>query len=184
MMKKMKSDRVTLRYSKIGNINDLKISVFTYASFAGSYLIFLSTGFKLNRETPCCPLSWQSIKIKRKVTSTREAETLAVREGLEEALVILSKMTGILNKKKEQIKIEAFVDNDDTYKAIYSTKQTVKGRMMIDMGVIKDLVESKEVEQISWISKDYQLADSLTKQGASTKDLLWTLNEGRIPKFK
>ena len=192
MMKKILADRITLTYQRIGAIKDLKITVFTDASFAnlpdkvssaGSYITFLTNGYSADRASPCCPISWQSFKIKRKVSNTMEAETLALKEGLEEAIIIQNKVTEILNIPAKTIKIEAFIDNDDCYKAIYSSKQMVKGRIAIDMGSIKDMVEKKEVEHIAWIQKEYQLADSLTKHGASTRTLRTTLNTGRFPEF-
>ena len=193
MFRKMKFDRVKLIYQKVGRIQDIKITLFTDASFgnlpdgmssAGGHIIFLSTGYEPGVPSPCCPITWLSGKLKRKVTNTMEAETLALREGLEEAIVVQSKMAEMLNCAPKNIRIEAFTDNDDCHKAIYSSKQMLKGRMLIDMGVIKDMVDTREVESVQWIDKNYQLADALTKTGASTKSLLYVLNTGHFPDWK
>ena len=90
-------------------------------------------------------------------------------------------ITEILNKSPQFIKIEAFIDNKDAYEAIYSTKQILSGRLRIDIGAIKEMVDNKEIESVSWIPASHQLADCLTKRGASTKTLLETLNTGMFP---
>ena len=192
MIKKMRAERITLVYQKLGNPKDLKLTVFTDASFAnlpdklssaGGYIVLLTTGFKPGQNTPCCPLSWQSCKVKRKVTNTMEAETLTLREGMEEAIILQNKYAELINVPLKNIRIEAFTDNDDCWKAIYSSKQLLKGRIAIDMGAIKDMVEKKEVEHVQWLSKDHQLADSLTKRDANTKSLFTTLVTGRFPRY-
>lgn len=192
MLRKFKAQRVTLNYYKIGEIRDVKITLFTDASYAnlpdgmssaGGYVIFLSTGFQPGVPSPCVPITWQSWKLKRKVTSTMEAETLALREGLEETLVIQGKICEMINCRPQSIKIEAYIDNEDSQQAIYSTKQKLKGRILIDMGIIKDMVEMQEIEHVYWIDKKYQLADSLTKTGAPTGPLIETLNTGLFPKM-
>jgi len=59
----------------------------------------------------------------------------------------------------------------------------MKGRLRIDIGTIKEMVENKEIKSVSWIPAKYQLADCLTKRGASTRTLLDTINNGRFPSF-
>ena len=87
-----------------------------------------------------------------------EAETLALREGLEEAVVVQYKIAEMLRIPRLKIKMEVFIDNDDLQQAIYSTKQILKGRLLIDLGIIKDMVECREVDSVRWISKDYLTA--------------------------
>ena len=40
-------------------------------------------------------------------------------------------------------KIEAFIDNNDAYEAVYSLKQEMKGRLRIDIACIKEMVAEK-----------------------------------------
>ena len=117
------------------------------------------------------------------MSSTLEAETLSLKDALEAAVVIQNKLAEMLNIKTENIRIEAFVDNNDAVQAIYSTKQMIKGRLAIDMGEIKDMIERGEVDSVRWIPKNVQFADSLTKHGASTRTLMYTLNKGYFPRY-
>ena len=184
MFLKFHQDKVDLRFKKLGDLKDIKLSVFSDASYANlpdgessgmGYLIFLTIGYQPGRDSPCCLLSWASCKLRRKVTSTLAAETLSLLAALEQAIVICNQIEEVIDRKP---KIEAFIDNNDTYEAVYSLKQEMKGRLRIDIGCIKEMVAEKEVESVTWIPASLQLADCLTKRGASTKALVRTLNKG------
>ena len=190
MFLKLKQDSVIIKYKQLGRIDELKLSVFSDASYGNlpdgessgmGFLIFLSTGFTPGNISPCSLLSWTACKVQRKVSSTCAAETLSLLAALEQAIVIRHQISEILNKNPKAIKIEAFIDNNDAYEAIYSTKQMMKGRLRIDIGAIKEMIENKEVEAVAWIPAKYQLADCLTKRGASTRSLLQTINTGMFP---
>ena len=128
----------------------------------------------------CQTLSWKSCKVKRVVSSTYDAETIALELGLEEAIIIkdqLIKMTGL---SQELILIEAFVDCKDTYEAIIANKQFPKGSRLaaLEIAKIKEMLETEKVYRISWIDTTQQLADILTKRGVAADPLLRTLNTG------
>ena len=184
MFLKLHQDKVTFRFKKLGKLKEIKLSVFSDASYANlpdgessgmGYLVFLSTGYQPGISSPCSLLSWASCKLRRKVTSTLAAETLSLLAALEQAIIICHQIEEIIDMKP---KIEAFIDNNDACEAIHSLKQEMKGRLRIDIGCIKEMVAEKEVESITWVPASQQLADCLTKRGASTKALVRTLNKG------
>ena len=166
------------------------LTVFADASLKGlpdktssslGYLIFLSNGFEPGRRSKCCILTWKSLKIKRTVVSTFEAECLAVAEALEEALVLKDQIMKITGVPKDMLLIECFCDCNDAVAAFYSSKQNQRGgRVQIDSAKIREMLERKEVENIQWISTDLQLADVLTKRGVAKSPLLNTLEEGKF----
>ena len=149
---------------------------------AMGYLIFLSEGFNPGRKSKCCILSWKSRKVKRVVTSTYDAETIALELGLEESIIIkdqLMKMTGL---SAELILIEAYIDCRDTYEAVVSNKQFPKGSRLasLEIAKIKEMLERESVHRISWIDTTQQLADILTKKGVAADPLVQTLNKGYL----
>ena len=154
--------------------------VFTDASLANlpdgvssslGVVIFITDGVK------SCPLSWHANKIKRVVRSTLAAETLALLEGLEEALYLRS-VLGEFNVGK-LIPIIGYVDNKSLVEALYSTKLVNDKRLRIDLGAIKEML-NKEVEQIKWLPGSSQLANCLTKRGASGERLLTVFRTGQL----
>ena len=149
MFLKFHQDKVTLRFKELGNLKDMKLSVFSDASHANlpdgkssgmGFLIFLSTGYQPGRDSPCSLLSWASSKLRRKVTSTLAAETFSLLAALEQAIVNCNQNGEVIDRKP---KIEAFIDNNDAYEAVYSLKQEMKGRLQIDIACIKEMVAEK-----------------------------------------
>ena len=154
--------------------------VFTDASLANlsdgvssslGIVIFVTDG---NRSSP---LAWHANKIKRVVRSTLAAESLALLEGLEEALYLRSVLMEI--HISTTIPIVGFVDNKSLVEAIYSTKLVNDKRLRIDIGAIKEMLKS-DIEQVKWLPGSSQLANCLTKRGASGEQLLTVFRTGRL----
>ena len=163
---------VEIKYSKLEH-DIWYLTVFSDASLRGlsgkvnsamGYLIFLSDGYNPNKNSKCCILTWKSCKVKRVVTSTFDAETIALELGLEEAIVIKDQLIKMTNLDERLIKIEAFVDCRDTYEAVISHKQFPKGSRLASLEVakLKEMLETGQVDRISWLDSEHQLADVLT----------------------
>ena len=89
---------------------------------------------------------------------------------------LLLDMTGM---EDSMILIEAFVDNQDTLRAIEETKTFYKGkRIGLEVAKIKEMLDTREVFSIQWIDKNYQLADGLTKDSASRTPILEAIQKG------
>ena len=80
--------------------------------------------------------------------------------------------------EKEAIPIHCVVDNKSLIECIYSTKTITEKRLKIDICVIREMIERGEIKSVVWRESQLQLADCLTKTGASSNKLLMTL-EGR-----
>ena len=88
MPKRIKTDLV---YPRLGSFNQFQHKLFSDASWenlpdkvssARGHLVFLSTGENV------CPLSFISNKVRRKVSSTLSAETLALNDPLDDAVYL------------------------------------------------------------------------------------------------
>ena len=180
------SRSVEIRYRKLEG-DRWFLTVFSDASLRGlsgkvhsamGYLIFLSEGYTPNRSSNCCVLTWISCKVKRVVTSTYDAETISLELGLEEAIVIKEQLIKLTGFEEDLIKVEAYVDCRDTYEAIMSNKQFPKGSRLasIEIAKIKEMLEKKQIHQVSWIDTAHQMADILTKRGVGSETLVNTIN--------
>ena len=188
----IKSRNVEIRYGKLEG-DTWYITVFSDASLRGllgkvhsamGYLIFLSDGYVPNESSKCCILAWKSWKVKRVVTSTYDAETISLELGLEEAIVVKDQLVKMTGFDKNLINIEAFVDCKDTYEAIISNKKFPKGSRLASLEVakIKEMLEMKQIQRISWVDTSHQMADVLTKRGVGVETLVNTINSGRFYK--
>ena len=116
-------------------------------------------------------------KIRRIVKSTLAAETLSMVDGLDMALFVEHMLTEITKRK---VPIECFIDNKSLFDNIHSTKLVDEKRLRIDIASIKQMKERHEISSVRWITSDKQLANCLTKRGASTKELLSVLENGKF----
>ena len=157
---------------RMEKIEECHIECFSDASFANlrgygsqcGVVIFISDGNGRR-----CPVFWQSKKIRRVVKSTLSAETLALLDGAESA-VYLSKILREISGCGD-LKIRCFVDNKSLVDALYSCRNIEDRRLRIDMAVLRDMLEKKDITEVAWIHTSQQLADCLTKKGASTERL-------------
>ena len=182
------SRSVEINYNKLSS-DKWTITVFSDVSLRGlpgkvhsamGYLILLSEGYTPNVSSRCCVLSWKACKIKRIVTSTYDAETIALELGLEEAIVIKDQILKMTCFSENLIEIEGFVNCKDTYEAIISNKQFPKGSCLasLEIAKIKEMVEKKQIQRVNWVDTSHQLADILTKRGVVSEPIIKTLNNG------
>ena len=95
-----------------------------------------------------CPLSWRAGKIWRVVKSSLAAETLALQEGVEEAIYIQKLLTEMYPSCS--FPIHAFVDNKSLVGAFGSTRFVDDHRLRITIGALKETLQS-EVRSVSLI---------------------------------
>ena len=60
----------------------------------------------------------------------------------------------------------------------------MRGTLRIAIGAIKELIQNKEIEAVTWIQQNYQLADPLTKRVASPRSPLETITIYRVTRKK
>jgi hypothetical protein len=178
---KIKSESVLLTFPVLGDLERCRLICYTDASFAnlpggasqGGYCIFLE-GPNDKRAL----IAWQSKKIKRVVKSTLAAETLAMQEGAEQSYVIasfLKELTGV----DTGFPITIRTDNDSLDNNLKTTNVVTEKRLNLDLMIIREMLEKRELDLVEWVPKEEQLADSLTKKGASSKKLVQTIHGSR-----
>ena len=178
LVNKTKTEEIVVTLKKEDNLADSKLLVFCDASFAnmlgggfqGGYIIFWSDAFGNNIN----PIPWQSHRIKRIVNCTFGAEAMALTEASGKAYWLIC----IINELFLTIAIPVIclTDRKTLYRAGKSLMQIADNRLSIDLAMIKEKCQNKEIENITWISKEKQTADSLTKKGASCEKLIQAIS--------
>ena len=172
VISRVTTDNVKLYFPKMKPIEECSIECFSDASFAnlagcgsqGGFIIFLrdQTGAR-------CPIYWQTKKIRRVVKSTLSAEALALLDCAEAAVYIVNILYEITMCAK--LKIYCYVDNKSLVDVLYMSKRVEDQRLRIDIAVLQSMLERNEISKVSWVCTSQQLADCLTKRGASTEKL-------------
>ena len=180
-VKKLKGERVVLKLADIGQIDNARIVSYSDASFAnleskasqGGFIVFL-----LGSNGKCAPILWQSHKISRVVKNTLAAETLAFQDGSEASVWLKEIIREIYHLKDNPdiLPVHSITDSKSLFDALLSKKQILDRRLKIDICVIRDMMDRQEISKLHWVSTELQLADCLTKRGASSRKLLDVLN--------
>ena len=63
-------------------------------------------------------------------------------------------------------------DSQSLVDSVYSSKTLEDDRVKVDICVLRDYLRIGELEHIEWVDTKFQLADCLTKSGASSQKLL------------
>ena len=165
----------------MGDLSTAKFVCFNDSSFGnlcdggsqGSYVIFLE-----GQNGNCSPLMWQSKKPRRVVKRTMAMETLSRVEATEACFWLAGMLKEVLldnQDRSPQCSIECRTDSHQLYDAVYSIRPVLDKRLRNDIAILKEMLERKELSQIKWIDKNYQLVVSLTKREASSHNLMRVL---------
>lgn len=183
LIRKLKSEEVTLRFQYLGKDSSLKLVVFSDSSMGnlpdggtqGGHLIMLMG--EAGRFSPIC---WQSKRIRRVVRSTLAGETLALGDGIDSAVFLATLYSQLTTGDctRNTLPIVCVTDNHSLFDAIKSTKSVTEKRLRLEISGVKELISSGIIQQIMWSATKEQLADCLTKKGTSALVLLRALSEG------
>ena len=180
---RMKSGISALKFPVLKAYDQWELVLYTDAAHANlegtgsvaGHVVFLTDGIN------SCPLNWNANKIKRIVRSTLAAEMLALQDGIEDAIYLRELITQTMNRQNDSLPIKAYVDNKSVIQALSSTKLVEDKRLRLDIAAIKQSLESGETVGVYWIPGDHQLANCLTKRGASGYQLMKALVRGQLP---
>lgn len=182
LIRKLKSEEVTLRFQHLGEDTSLKLVVFSDSSMGnlpdggtqGGHLIML-----MGEEGKFSPKCWQSKRIKRVVRSTLVGETLALGDGVDSAVFLTTLYSELTTGDCtcNKLPIVCVTDNHALFDAIKSTKSVTQKRLILEISSIRELTNSGTIQQIMWSATKEQLTDCLTKKGTSTLVLLSVLSE-------
>ena len=175
-----KSNKYPLKFQKL-DIPSIRIAVYSDASFAnlpdgssqGGHIIFLCDNL-MN----CVPISWASKKVKRVVRSTLAAETLAATDALDSAYLVSKLLAEFLSENKTR-EIELITDNKSLYEVVNTSNLLMDKRLRVEISSLREMVEKDKVS-VKWVNAAEQLADVLTKKGASKKKLIHVLKSGNM----
>ena len=186
-IKRVKNNDLKLTFPKLIDNGEYILKVFSDSSFnnlpnggsQGGYIIFLC-----DTEDNAAPIQWQSRRIRRVVKSTLAAECLAMEDAVDAAFSLKCVLVDMLREPVGNIRIECFIDNKCLYDNLHSsTNVKEEKRLVLDISLIKEMMARNEINSVTLVDTKEQLADSLTKQGASSDRLCNMLKAGNVAAF-
>ena len=160
-------------------MRNVRLICFSDASFAnlpdngsqGAHIIFL-----MGDNDKHTPIVWKSTKLKRVVRSSLAAETLAMEEAVGASRLLRSFLLDAMSLPNDACPVHCIIDSKSLYDTLKSTKTVTEKRLKNDISLLRDLSERKEITSVEWRETQEQLADCLTKAGASSDKLLMVLD--------
>ena len=118
------------------------------------------------------PIVWQSKKLRKIVKSATATETLVQVHSAESCFLLASLLNETLypNPSKETlVKIERKTDNHQLYDAVHSKRPVQDQRLRIEIELLREMLNRKELYNTYWIDKTNKIEESLTKFGSSSE---------------
>ena len=72
--------------------------------------------------------------------------------------------------------IHCYTNNKSLLDSVYSTKTLKEKMLKLDVCIMREMRDKKEIESINWCSSEKQLVDCLTKASASCTKLISVLS--------
>ena len=106
------------------------------------------------------------------------AETMALAEAAD-AGYLASQIVKEIFAVAETPEVKCFTDSRSLIDHLATSHVIQDSRLRVDVARIREMIQLKEVH-VEWRSKDEQLADPLTKAGASSAKLLEVLRKAML----
>ena len=179
-IRKMRSQKACIMFPNLGEPEQFEVIVYSDASHAnlpsgasqGACILFVAGNNRI------APVHWQSKKLARVPKSSLAAETLMIAEAGDNG-VFTASMLKELFALQEMPTVRILTDSRSFCDHLQSTHVLADTRMRVDMARIREMLQVNEI-RVSWVPAEQQLADSLTKHGASPARLLEVLRSGRL----
>lgn len=115
------------------------------------------------------------------VRSTLAGETLALADAIDTGIYLATLYTELTSQADSSgIPIVGITDCKLLYGAVKSTKCVTEKCLRLEISCSKELIDSKQIKELVLSSTEKQLADCLTKHGASPISLLQALEDGVV----
>ena len=119
-------------------------------------------------------LSWQSRKVRRVCNSTMGAECLAAVDAVNAGIFLKHLICEVMRCKVVDMLL--ITDNKSLIDAVKSVTPVADKRLRIEIAMLQESLARKEFSNICHVASKDNVANSLTKQGASCVTLLNVLS--------
>ena len=175
---KLKAQKLRLSFPNLGCPENVSVVVYGDASHAnlpsgasqGAYVVFLLGNNKI------APITWKSKKLDRVTKSPLGSETMALAES-GDAGHFIAMMTKEIFSLDKLPNVICYTDSKSLVEHLQSNKLIQDLRLRVDIARIREMIQLNEISVV-WIDTTKQLADSLTKAGASAARLVEVLEKG------
>ena len=184
-IRKLKSEQLRIMYPSLGDPAQMKVVVYGDGSHAslpsgasqGGNIVFL-----VGENGKAAPVSWKSKRLDRVTKSPLATEVSAVADAADYGHLVAS-MSKELFALGQLPEIELYTDSFSLKEHLESKRVICDPRLRVDIARLKEMSDLREVS-MRWVPGKWQLADCLTKRGASSELLRKVLATGVLPEHQ
>lgn len=154
-----------LRFVPLGG--SIRLATFVDSSFADNKDLSSQLGFVValvDADGNANIIHYSTVKSRRVTRSVLAAELYALAAGFDSAASFRPALNDIVGK---EVPLVAYTDSKSLYDALTSINATTEKRLLIDLQVIRQAYEYREITEVAWIPTDQNPADGLTKEKAN-----------------
>ena len=173
VVKRIKQKKNEVKFTKIGRKEDLVVTGVGDASYKidekaiGGNIVMLRD----RKSESVMPLFWKSKSIQKVCHSSKEAETKNLVKLVDESMYQASIVEQVLFGGNKKVDVEIVTDSKPLLDLIASTKQVETKMMRPVITDMKEKLMDKSVKSFDWLETKKMVADVLTKENSSNKDL-------------
>ena len=180
-VKKLKNtNNICIKFPSLGNPANISILAYgdgTHASLAdgssqGGFMVFLYDDHNV------APVIWQSKKLDRVTKSPLASETMALGETADAGLMIANLVQEIYQLPRMP-HVKCVTDSKSLSDALHTTNTVTDMSLRVSIARLREMTDKGEIA-VKWVEGKHQLADPLTKRGASSEALVQVLDAGKL----
>ena len=185
VVRKMVAISTEIKFPVLGDTSKWVIDAYADAGFkslpdhvssCGGQVVFIRD-IESNKT---CTISWKGRKLRRVVTSSTAAETLALNEVLSEITFIKALLSELIGSVANDIPVNLYTDSKNVSNSVDSTSMVDDPRLCVEIACLKESLEKGEITSLVRVDSDIMLANCMTKKGASSKLLLKVMRDGYL----
>ena len=145
------------------DLDSVHVCVITDASFSTTIESKSQLGIIIlprDRTGACNLVHASSVKAKRRARSVLSAEMFALLNGFDSGFVVRKRCNRMMGG---DVELHILTDSRSAFHIANTLVQTQGKRLTLDIHLLREAYEKREITKISWISAEYNLADFLTK---------------------
>jgi hypothetical protein len=160
------------------NLERLHLAVFVDASFANNRDLTSQLGFVITLADGDHDniVHWGSVKSRRVTRSALAAELYAMAHGFDVAAAMKESLTYTFDR---QLPLKTYTDSRSLFDALVTLNNTAEKRLLIDLQLLRQAYERREITEVCWIPTEQNPADAMTK-GRPTPALDKLLMRNRV----
>ena len=178
---KLQSRKSSIKFPNLGDPSKLRVVSYSDATYAslpdgssqGGVITFVE-----GSNGKVAPISWCSKRLNRVTKSPLASETLAVNEGADEGFFVSSMLQEIFRLPRRP-QVHCVTDNASLYQNLETSNPVTDKRLRVDVARLREMIREEVV--LKWVPGKLQVADALTKRGASSVVLMEVLELSMLP---